>query len=74
MGELVYEPPSDGPILWEIGIPDRTARGFYIPDPNPKYVNKLFLDHPDRLAFNNQQNCKNLKLFCIMFSFISLRL
>ncbi|KNA24756.1 hypothetical protein SOVF_012930 [Spinacia oleracea] len=26
MGELmVYEPPRDGPTLWEIGIPDRTA-------------------------------------------------
>ncbi|KAL2893049.1 Rhamnogalacturonate lyase [Bienertia sinuspersici] len=48
MGELVYEPPSDGPTLWEIGIPDRTAREFYIPDPNPKYINKLYVNHPDR--------------------------
>lgn len=48
VGDLVYEPPRDGPTLWEIGIPDRTAREFYVPDPNPKYINKLYVDHPDR--------------------------
>ncbi|KAK3000025.1 hypothetical protein RJ639_024186 [Escallonia herrerae] len=48
MGDLVYEPPRDGPTLWEIGIPDRSAAEFYIPDPNPKYINKLFVNHPDR--------------------------
>ncbi|KAI3460079.1 hypothetical protein Pfo_016742 [Paulownia fortunei] len=48
VGTLVYEPPRDGPTLWEIGIPDRSAREFYIPDPNPKYINKLYIDHPDR--------------------------
>lgn len=50
MGNLVYEPPRDGSTLWEIGIPDRSAAEFYIPDPNPKYVNRLYLNHPDRLA------------------------
>ncbi|XVF36558.1 hypothetical protein REPUB_Repub19eG0067900 [Reevesia pubescens] len=48
MGDLVYEPPRDGPTLWEIGIPDRTAAEFYVPDPNPKYINKLYVNHPDR--------------------------
>ncbi|XP_052190280.1 probable rhamnogalacturonate lyase B isoform X1 [Diospyros lotus] len=48
MGELVYEPPRDGPTLWEIGIPDRSAAEFFIPDPNPKYINRLFVNHPDR--------------------------
>ncbi|PON85718.1 Rhamnogalacturonate lyase [Trema orientale] len=48
MGEIVYEPPRDGPTLWEIGIPDRSAAEFYVPDPNPKYVNPLYLNHPDR--------------------------
>ncbi|XP_022636470.1 rhamnogalacturonate lyase B-like isoform X2 [Vigna radiata var. radiata] len=48
LGELVYEPPRDGPTLWEIGIPDRTAAEFYVPDPNPKYINKLFVNHPDK--------------------------
>ncbi|XP_057974844.1 uncharacterized protein LOC131162413 [Malania oleifera] len=48
MGDLVYEPPRDGPTLWEIGIPDRSAAEFYIPDPNPKYINRLFVNHPDR--------------------------
>ena len=50
MGDLVYEPPRDGPTLWEIGIPDRSAREFNVPDPDPKYVNRLFVNHPDRLA------------------------
>ncbi|GAV85401.1 Rhamnogal_lyase domain-containing protein [Cephalotus follicularis] len=48
MGDLVYEPPRNGPTLWEIGIPDRSAAEFYVPDPNPKYVNKLYVNHPDR--------------------------
>lgn len=48
MGDLVYEPPRDGPTLWEIGIPDRSAREFNVPDPDPKYVNRLFVNHLDR--------------------------
>ncbi|KAL2537903.1 Rhamnogalacturonate lyase family protein [Forsythia ovata] len=48
MGNLVYEPPRNGPTLWEIGVPDRSAGEFYIPDPNPKYINKLYVNHPDR--------------------------
>ncbi|EEF35024.1 lyase, putative [Ricinus communis] len=48
VGDLVYEPPRDGPTLWEIGIPDRSAAEFYVPDPEPRHVNKLFINHPDR--------------------------
>ncbi|KAJ0086597.1 hypothetical protein Patl1_08700 [Pistacia atlantica] len=48
MSVLVYEPPRNGPTLWEIGIPDRSAAEFYVPDPNPKYINKLYVNHPDR--------------------------
>lgn len=48
MGVLVFEPPRHGPTLWEIGIPDRSAGEFYIPDPDPKYINRLFVNHPDR--------------------------
>ncbi|KAI3465168.1 hypothetical protein Pfo_021831 [Paulownia fortunei] len=48
VGELTYEPPRNGPTLWEIGIPDRTAAEFYVPDPNPMYINKLYVNHPDR--------------------------
>uniref|UniRef100_A0A5B6ZSC2 rhamnogalacturonan endolyase n=1 Tax=Davidia involucrata TaxID=16924 RepID=A0A5B6ZSC2_DAVIN len=39
LGGLVYEPPRNGPTLWEIGIPDRTAAEFYVPDPNPSLAN-----------------------------------
>lgn len=48
LGDLVYEPPRDGLTLWEIGVPDRTAAEFYIPDPNPTFVSKLYLNHSDR--------------------------
>ncbi|XP_011098532.1 uncharacterized protein LOC105177174 [Sesamum indicum] len=48
MGDIVYEPPRDGPTLWEIGITDRSASEYFVPDPNPKYVNKLYINHPDR--------------------------
>ncbi|PSS31545.1 Rhamnogalacturonate lyase [Actinidia chinensis var. chinensis] len=47
-GDLLYEPPRDGPTLWEIGVPDRSAAEFYVPDPNPQYINKLYVNHPDR--------------------------
>ncbi|KAL3613580.1 hypothetical protein CASFOL_042614 [Castilleja foliolosa] len=40
IGNLVYEPPRNGPTLWEIGIPDRTASEFYVPDPSSSHVNK----------------------------------
>ncbi|KAH9317876.1 hypothetical protein KI387_019645, partial [Taxus chinensis] len=44
LGDLVYEPPRNGPTILEIGVPDRTAAEFYIPDANPKYINELFLN------------------------------
>ncbi|KAK4791905.1 hypothetical protein SAY86_022340 [Trapa natans] len=47
-GDLVFEPPRNGPTLWEIGVPDRSAAEFYVPDPNPKYINRLYVDHPDK--------------------------
>ncbi|XP_055834995.1 uncharacterized protein LOC129903461 isoform X1 [Solanum dulcamara] len=47
IGELVYEPPRSGPTLWEIGIPDRSAAEFYVPDPNPQYINKLYVNQPE---------------------------
>ncbi|KAL0812927.1 hypothetical protein Bca101_069370 [Brassica carinata] len=48
MEDLVYQPPRNGATLWEIGFPDRSAAEFYAPDPNPKYINKLYQNHPDR--------------------------
>ncbi|KAM7514479.1 hypothetical protein LguiA_004062 [Lonicera macranthoides] len=48
VGDLVYQPPRDGPTLWEIGNPDRSAAEFYVPDPDPKFINKLYVNHPDR--------------------------
>ncbi|CAL9147719.1 unnamed protein product [Musa hybrid cultivar] len=48
LGNLEYRPPRDGPTLWEIGIPDRSAAEFFVPDPYPCYINRLYVNHPDR--------------------------
>lgn len=48
MGDLVYDPPRNGPTLWEIGYPDRSAAEFYVPDPSPDLVNKLFINHTEK--------------------------
>ncbi|KAI3466562.1 hypothetical protein Pfo_023225 [Paulownia fortunei] len=48
LGNTTYVPPRDGPTLWEIGFPDRTANDYYVPDVNPMYVNKLFLNSPEK--------------------------
>ncbi|KAL5844534.1 hypothetical protein ACOSQ3_010588 [Xanthoceras sorbifolium] len=45
IGQLIYKPPRDGPTWWEIGIPDRSAAEYYVPDPNPVYINRLFVNH-----------------------------
>ncbi|CAN4106713.1 unnamed protein product [Withania somnifera] len=42
---LVYDPPRNGPTLWEIGIPDRTAAEFFIPNPQPRFHNQLYIEH-----------------------------
>ncbi|XP_059436640.1 probable rhamnogalacturonate lyase B [Corylus avellana] len=42
LGAIVYAPPRHGPTLWEIGIPDRTAAEFYVPDPYPTLTNRLY--------------------------------
>ncbi|KAI8536465.1 hypothetical protein RHMOL_Rhmol10G0259100 [Rhododendron molle] len=48
VGDLVYYPPRVGPTLWEIGVPDRTAAEFFVPDPDSKRVNNLYTDHADK--------------------------
>nr|CAD1817349.1 unnamed protein product [Ananas comosus var. bracteatus] len=48
LGTLVFEPPRSGPTLWEIGVPDRSAAEFFVPDPRPEYVNRLFINHPEK--------------------------
>ncbi|XP_056687649.1 uncharacterized protein [Spinacia oleracea] len=43
LGNQVYTPPRSGETLWEIGIPDRTAAEFFVPDPRPELANPMFL-------------------------------
>ncbi|XP_044488224.1 probable rhamnogalacturonate lyase B [Mangifera indica] len=42
LGAIVYWPPRIGPTLWEIGVPDRSAAEFYVPDPYPTLMNRLY--------------------------------
>lgn len=56
LGDVIYKPPRDGPTLWEIGIPNRSAAEFYVPDPDPKYINELYVNHPDRFSLLNADN------------------
>ncbi|CAN1787472.1 Rhamnogalacturonate lyase [Linum perenne] len=46
LGMLLYDPPRNGPTLWEIGIPDRKAAEFHVPDAYPTLMNKLYTDRP----------------------------
>ncbi|XP_057421613.1 uncharacterized protein LOC130715523 isoform X2 [Lotus japonicus] len=41
---VVYNPPRNGPTIWEIGIPDRSAAEFHVPDPYPMLMNKLYTE------------------------------
>lgn len=43
LGSLLFAPPRSGPTLWEMGVPDRTAAEFFVPDADPRYASKLFL-------------------------------
>ncbi|KAJ1384891.1 Rhamnogalacturonan lyase, domain III [Sesbania bispinosa] len=40
-------PPRNGPTIWEIGIPDRSAAEFYVPDHYPNLVNRLYIGKPE---------------------------
>ncbi|KAL5063332.1 hypothetical protein RYX36_025069 [Vicia faba] len=42
LNSLVYNPPRNGPTIWEIGFPDRLALEFHVPDPYPTLLNKLY--------------------------------
>ncbi|XP_044509893.1 probable rhamnogalacturonate lyase B isoform X2 [Mangifera indica] len=46
LGAIVYRPPRNGPTLWEIGVPDRSAAEFFVPDPYPTLMNRLYKNDP----------------------------
>ncbi|KAK1307718.1 hypothetical protein QJS10_CPA09g00741 [Acorus calamus] len=48
LGNMTYVSHRDGATAWKIGFPDRTAMGFFVPDPNPNYVDKLFINCPEK--------------------------
>ncbi|KAL6518615.1 hypothetical protein OROGR_019117 [Orobanche gracilis] len=45
---LIHEAPRNGPTMWEIGITDRTAAEFFVPDPNPSLMNQLYVAQTDK--------------------------
>nr|GMD51548.1 probable rhamnogalacturonate lyase B [Ipomoea batatas] len=47
VSNLIFYPPRNGPTLWEIGIPDRKASEFFVPDPKPGLANRLFINNKD---------------------------
>jgi hypothetical protein len=54
LNSLVYNPPRNGPTLWEIGIPDRSAGEFYVPNPYANLMNKLYMnDNKYRLVYKS---------------------
>ncbi|XP_059307364.1 uncharacterized protein LOC132058946 isoform X2 [Lycium ferocissimum] len=53
---LVYDAPRNGPTLWEIGIPDRTAAEFFIPNAQPTLLNQLY-------AANNEERFRQYGLW-----------
>ncbi|KAL4379165.1 hypothetical protein GQ457_02G015790 [Hibiscus cannabinus] len=48
LGTLIYDPPRNGPTLWEIGVPDRTAAEFFIPEPYEQFMNSITKDDTDK--------------------------
>jgi len=54
LGDVVYVPPRVGPTLWEMGVPDRSAAEFFVPDPSPNLTNRLFVnDIHDKSVYTN---------------------
>lgn len=52
LGFIVYSPPRNGGTIWEIGVPDRSAAEFYIPDASRNFQNKLYNNHPKQKLDN----------------------
>ncbi|KAL3527466.1 hypothetical protein ACH5RR_012122 [Cinchona calisaya] len=48
LGHLIFTPPRNGPTIWEIGIPDRTAAEFFVPSGAPGLENSLYINHPQK--------------------------
>lgn len=66
--DLVFEPPRSGLTLWEMGVPERSAVEFFVPDPDAKYLNKLFLNKDmlvvtRRLTLNQNAYCTRILAF-----------
>ncbi|CAH9078142.1 unnamed protein product, partial [Cuscuta epithymum] len=48
LGDIEFIPPRNGPTIWEIGIPDRKAAEFFVPDPRPELRNYALINHTEK--------------------------
>ncbi|CAH9091563.1 unnamed protein product, partial [Cuscuta europaea] len=48
LGEIEFGPPRNGPTMWEIGVPDRKAAEFFVPDPAPELMNYALINHTEK--------------------------
>ncbi|CAI8583493.1 unnamed protein product [Vicia faba] len=63
LDSLVYSPPRHGPTIWKIGIPDRLASEFHVPNPYPTLMNKLHTkQHKDKSKSIN----KGIAIKCVI--------
>ncbi|CAN0925759.1 Rhamnogalacturonate lyase, partial [Linum grandiflorum] len=62
LGQITFKSPRSGPTLWEIGIPDRSANEFFVPNPNPRFENKFFLDKPKDKGDGDMYNSTTWKI------------
>ncbi|KAL6518609.1 hypothetical protein OROGR_019111 [Orobanche gracilis] len=49
LGSLIHEAPRNEPTMWEIGITDRMAAEFFVPDPNHSLMNQLYVAQTDNV-------------------------
>lgn len=74
LGSLMFNPPRNGPTIWEIGIPDRSAAEFHVPDPYPNLINRVFVGKPKHKLAKSQPriayafNLILILIFCVILT------
>ncbi|KAL6518660.1 hypothetical protein OROGR_019162 [Orobanche gracilis] len=56
---VVFKAPRKAPTLWEIGVPDRMATEFFIPDPSPKIKIHHYPKPVEKFVTNRNHSWEN---------------
>ena len=72
VGALTFRPPRAGPTLWEIGIPDRSAAEFFIPDVKEN-INNLYTTFDKLVATYLKPLSYIMKTWINTYNFSSLK-